>query len=392
MMKTYKITEFRLAFLMRAVLMLAFGGTSVMAATCTWDGSESGSWINSLNWDVAPVNSDNLIFPAGALNQSNTNDAGITYFTDLTLGSSGWSINLGSAHFRNKIYVTGSSTLNGNTAGYRYSGTVGIEFSGTGDTLGITGNLDLARIDGQKLTVSGAGNTLTVGSLSMSTAKNQTYEINAIADVIVNGGVSGNRTGSNLKKSGIGTLTVNGVSTYNFNTSLTDGTLALGSGASISNITSLSISAGATFDVSAQSAYALDYPLTAGGATSPATIKGASAGTVSLGGQAVTFNWSGASSGVDSSNAPLTIADATLVLNNEPMTINVTGAALGEGTYTLIDAPVGISGSIYSTPVYSGNGISTNLPESANDVISISGNSVILTIASPPSGPVFSIR
>ena len=53
--------------LLSAALLLAASPTSTHAATETWDGSASGLWATAANWagNVAPVNGDALVFPAG---------------------------------------------------------------------------------------------------------------------------------------------------------------------------------------------------------------------------------------------------------------------------------------------------------------------------------------
>jgi fibronectin-binding autotransporter adhesin len=48
---------------------------ALFAATRTWTGTVSGSWSNPANWGgTLPVAGDDLVFPAGALNTTNTND------------------------------------------------------------------------------------------------------------------------------------------------------------------------------------------------------------------------------------------------------------------------------------------------------------------------------
>src|SRR4051794_8785961 len=43
-------------------------------AVSTWTGAVSGAWSVPGNWDVAPVSGNDLVFPAGAANKTNTND------------------------------------------------------------------------------------------------------------------------------------------------------------------------------------------------------------------------------------------------------------------------------------------------------------------------------
>lgn len=73
-----------------------FGYTNfAQAATRTWDGSTSGSWSVGANWsgDVAPVTGDDLVFPGGASNLSNTNDlTENTIFNSITFSGSGYTL------------------------------------------------------------------------------------------------------------------------------------------------------------------------------------------------------------------------------------------------------------------------------------------------------------
>ena len=380
-------------FFCRPTVLVTMMSLFCLASTCAqaaiWDGDTSQYWADVGNWDVAPVNGNNLTF-SGTGNQSNTNNAGITSIGTLTLSTGGWDIKLGGSSVTiTTINATGSSKLTGNiimTDGTPRT----VALSGTSVTLTLDGKLTLARTNTETLDVNGTGNTLELGSLDIG--GNYTRAINAIANVIVNGAMTGGNSGRIVTKSGAGTLTFKGINTYLSATTISAGTLALGASGSINKSASITIAAGATFDVSAQSAYTLSTNLTASGAATAATIKGASGGTVSLGGRTVKLNWLGAALGVVSDKPPLTVTQATLVLNNDPLIVNVPGTALGEGVYTLINAPDGISGTVNPTPVYSGNGKDPTLDPSVKDTISISGNSVILTITVPPRGTMISLH
>lgn len=65
------------------------------AATRTWDGSTSGAWSVASNWsgDVAPVTGDDLVFPSGTSNKSNTNDlTENTIINSITFTDSGYTL------------------------------------------------------------------------------------------------------------------------------------------------------------------------------------------------------------------------------------------------------------------------------------------------------------
>ena len=62
----------------------------VTPTTSTWSGAAlDGSWMDNGNWDVPPASGNDLVFPADAMSQTNTNDlaAGISY-GNLTITSS----------------------------------------------------------------------------------------------------------------------------------------------------------------------------------------------------------------------------------------------------------------------------------------------------------------
>src|SRR4051794_15401219 len=67
----------------------------IAPAIDTWTGAVSTAWTNPGNWTagVAPKTGDDLIFPAGAGNQSNTNDFPVgTTFRSITIQGPGYSL------------------------------------------------------------------------------------------------------------------------------------------------------------------------------------------------------------------------------------------------------------------------------------------------------------
>ena len=187
-------------------------------------------------------------------------------------------------------------------------------------------------------------------------------------DTAFSGIISGNK-GSLTLNGGTNTLTLNFTNTYTGPTIIGSGTLALGPNGVISNSPSISIAAGATFDVSANPAFSLtaSNSLVAAGTTAPATINGALGGTVSFGSQPISLTY-------DGTDVPLTISQGTLVLNSNTFTVN--GPALPLGTYTLISQA---SGTITSSGTFAvtGTAIPTNLLAS----IVVSNSVVDLVIA-----------
>jgi alpha-L-rhamnosidase len=160
-------------------------------------------------------------------------------------------------------------------------------------------------------------------------------------------------------------LTLNAADTYSGNTVISAGTLLLGAAGSINNTPNISISAGATFDVSALSSYTLgaNASLTAGGTATPASVKG----IVSFGSRPVTLNY-------DGSHPALAIPSGTLTLDGNAFAVN--GSPLSDGNYTLIQQTTGsitVSGTF---PAPTG----TAIPPAVTATISVSGGNVVLTI------------
>ncbi len=180
-----------------------------------------------------------------------------------------------------------------------------------------------------------------------------------------------------VTKSGAGTWKIDTCTcTYTGATIISAGTLALGGqgvGGSINNSSNIVIAAGATFDVSAQPTYTLSSStaLSASGTASPATINTSPTNTVSLGAQPVKLTF-------DGSHPALTLAQGTLSLSGNPFTV-ITGSALAPGVYTLVSTPNPVSGTVNPAPSYAGG---SGVAIGTTGMVSISGNDVILTVAS----------
>jgi autotransporter-associated beta strand protein len=126
--------------------------SSAFGATRTWTGTSSGLWSAAANWGgTAPVPGDDLVFPAGASNLSNTNDFGAgTAFSSITISGAG--------------YVLGGAAVNLGAGGIGSSlgGTISVDLTPTAaemwtvssGTLTISGNVNL---NGQTLTLNSAG-------------------------------------------------------------------------------------------------------------------------------------------------------------------------------------------------------------------------------------------
>ncbi len=184
------------------------------------------------------------------------------------------------------------------------------------------------------------GITLGANGGEIQVAGNDTCTYNG---VISGGGVF--QMGQNVS-TGLGTLVLGGVETYTGNTIMAAGILRLASGGSIASSSGIIMSNATTFDVSAQSPFALSannaFFTAVGGATSTTKILGPSGGNVDFGSTPINLSFVPSSVIGDTTNAALTITQGTLLLNGN--TINVTNASvlnLIEGTYTLIHQTTG---------------------------------------------------
>ena len=188
-----------------------------------------------------------------------------------------------------------------------------------------------------------------------------------------------------LVKTGTNTLALTGANTYAGSTTISAGTLALGSAGSINNSALISLAAGATFDVSTISSYTLSgsTTLSASGTgttigSTAAGIKGASSGAVSLGSQPISLTFAPTAFRGDATHPSLYISQGTLSLNGNAFTVNnASGTPLGSGSYVLVQQAVGNITSAGSYPVsVAGSGLAVGTTAS----IQVSGGSVNLVV------------
>jgi autotransporter-associated beta strand protein len=171
-------------------------------------------------------------------------------------------------------------------------------------------------------------------------------------------GLSGILSGTNLLKSGAGTLTLGGANTYGGSTVVSNGVLALAVTGLITNTAQVSIASNATFDVSALTGY------TFSGASPVQTLAGISTsgeGNVNATGNALTLAAGAkvllqAAGGTNSPSIGKISVTGDLGLNANVITINVGGGILGTGTYRLLDCTGTLSGTANATPVFTGLG------------------------------------
>ncbi len=319
-----------------------------LAANTTLGGSNTGT-----------VNISSAITGAGSLTKSN---GGTLSLSGANTFTGGMVISAGtvSCSLQNTLPLGGAGTVNV---------TVGSGATLAMDRNQITGNLTLN--GGKVATSNGWADDQWNGPVALS--GNSTVDVGTTDGALaLNGVVSGTGTLIKLGPSPR-SLALNAANTFNGNLTITQGVIALGAAGSINNVALISIAAGATFDVSAKSAYSFtsNNSLSASGTATTAKIKGAAAGTVSLGSQPVTLNY-------NAINPALTITQGTLVLNANPFTVN-TASPLAVGVYTIASQT---AGSITSTGPYPGV-TGTAIGAGRVGTISVSGTNVVLTISVP---------
>ncbi len=307
--------------------------------------------------------------------------AGDTTFSGVISGTNGKLIKTGS----NKLTLSGTNTFSGGVE--INSGTLTVnatETAGTSGPLGASGSITFG---GGTLQYSAAN--AEDYSARISTADSQAFKVDVNGQTVsFASALQG--TGSSLTLSdtaGAGTLTLSGANTYTGNTTINAGTLALGGSASLDAASSVTIAAGATFDVSAISTYTwgASAALTASGTdSSVATIKGGS--SVSLNGRPMTLNFVPTGFLGDSGHPAVTMSAGSLDLTGSTIAVfNNGGSPLGAGDYTVVGGGT-VTGTVPALDAASGvgNGVGMAVNTSASFVI-VSGNLVLRVVSSLPA-------
>lgn len=303
-----------------------------------------------------------------------------TTFSGVITGASGKLIKTGS----NKLTLSGTNTF---TGGVEINN--GILTANAAETAGTSGPL------GASGTITFGGGTLQYSaanaadySARISTAGSQNFKMD-VNGRTVNFATALQGSGNTLTLSdtaGAGTLTLSGANTYTGNTTINAGTLALGTSASLDAASSVTIAAGATFDVSAISTYTwgASAGLTVSGtASSVATIKGGS--SVSLNGRPMTLTFVPTGFLGDSTHPALTMSAGSLDLTGSTIAVfNNGGSPLGAGDYTVVGGG-NVTGTAPALDATSGvgNGVGMASNTSATFVI-VSGNLILRVVSSLP--------
>ena len=192
---------------------------------------------------------------------------------------------------------------------------------------------------------------------------------------------SGASPDGGLTSSGSGSLILTSANTYNGNTVIKVGRLALSGSGSISSSAGIVVAGGATFDVSALGSFALASSQILSNSTSTATLNGnvdASIGNVSL-------TYASGTPSFAVSNGALTLAGSTGI------TVNNTGAALTGGSYKIISKATGgsVSGTVPPSVTVSGSGLAAG----ATAALQITSGELYLVVSggTPPTPTITSI-
>ena len=192
------------------------------AATRTWTGTNSGSWLDPGNWGGTPIAAgDDLVFPSGAINLSNTNDTSSgTAFNSITISGTGYTLS-GADILLGAGGITSSA---GGTINLPFTLGASQQWSVTTGTLTLAGTVALNSF------------TLTLNSVGAATG-------------FVNGVVSG---AGAITKTGDGDFTLGGANTFtgpvsaNLGRLIANSALALGAGDNTPT-NGMTVNAGGTF-------------------------------------------------------------------------------------------------------------------------------------------------
>jgi autotransporter-associated beta strand protein len=250
-------------------------------------------------------------------------------------------------------FIIGSGTTIDNT-----SGTDAVLDVGTG-SYNITGSFTFAGSSG-----------LDFGSAPVSLNGNSASTITVNGNIFRIGGVISSPGGAGLTKAGVGNLVLNNTETYTGATTVSAGTLTLGSNGGLPASSNIIVENGATLDFSALASLTLN-------ASQTLTAEG---GTGFINGNLV---MSAGSQFVEAAGTTLTVVGGVLTLNNNPITIAGDIVPLPANIYPLIASGSGgsVAGDVASSTVtVSGAGLAPGTTAH----LQINGGSLQLLVAAQP--------
>jgi hypothetical protein len=172
-----------------------------------------------------------------------------------------------------------------------------------------------------------------------------------------NGAIIGN---GGLTLTGSAAVTLSGTNTYSGNTTVDGGKLIINTNGSIANTPGIALATGTTLDISAASPFTLFSGQTLSGDTSgtgTATIATKGSSLILAPGAQTSFTAAGNASSNSVTVGKLTV-QGSVTLNGNAITVNVTGAPLPVGSYTLMTATNGFTvNGIMPMPTITGQGL-----------------------------------
>ncbi|MDB6059320.1 MAG: autotransporter-associated beta strand repeat protein, partial [Verrucomicrobiales bacterium] len=282
-----------------------------------------------------------------------------------SLGAGAVSVSSGTA-----LELQGGITISGQPLTINGSG-----ISGNGALRNISGNNSWSGSVtlGTASTVQSDSGTLTI---SGGVSGGQPLTVDGLGNTTISGVVSG---AGALTKNDAGTLTLNAANTYTGNTTINSGALTIGSSGSIASSPIVTIATGATLNTS--SGFAI--------ASSQTLARNATSGAASINGP-VAFS-SGASLSLPADGTGDTVSSVNvtgnLTLNNNTITVNVSGGALNAGSYSLLTYSGTRNGTFNLTPVITGSGIQAG----TRAVIFITSGLVSLKVIAIETNSVFRV-
>jgi autotransporter-associated beta strand protein len=257
-----------------------------------------------------------------------------------------WTLNGGTLNFKHAYAISGNTlstlTLNGGTLDNTSGATLTV-----GNRPGIVWNGDF--------TFAGTAN-LSLGSGPVTLGGNRQVTVTA-ALLTVAGAIDDGGAGFGFTKAGAGTLALSAESTYTGSTIVSGGTLVLNANALLRS-SRLLVGNGATFDLSsALGGLGLGASQMMGGASTAGT------GTFKAGAQPITLDPAAGltfqADGVAGTVGGLNVAgaSASVSLNDNAVTVNVTGAPLGASTNILMTVEGSLVGTANPAPVFAGMGL-----------------------------------
>ncbi len=289
--------------------------------------------------------------------------------------NNGFVLNAGTFNMNHNFCINGNSgstlTINGGTID-----------NTSGGAIGLTANAPSHNWNGD-FTFAGTGN-LNLGGGAVTLGGNRQVTCNNANTLTVGGAIGDSGGGYSLTKAGAGTLNLGGTETYTGNTVVSQGTLVLAQNVFGGQLASPSILVGngGTLDISIRGWQGSGSQSLGGAGTSgTGTVYGRD--VVLNSGDGLSFQAAG---GGSPSVGQIYISHnaGSLHLNNNTVTIDVTGAPLGVTTNTLLTDSALISGVANTVPVFTGLALSNTCGAAIITRSSIAGTNVVLVVTNIP--------